>query len=369
MKPCRRWPCGLIPRAWSWPAASPPTCPTDLIGDSGRLRQVIVNLVGNAIKFTERGEVVAAVSVEESSDAAVTLRIAVADTGIGIPRRQAADHLSTVRAGGRVDDSALRRHGPGADHLAQARRADGRARSRSRASRGEGSTFCSRSRWACRLSTTLTPPSQHLSQLEGLHVLIVDDNATNRLILTEVLTNWGMRPTAVDGGRAALGRAAQAPRTAASRIPIALIDGMMPEMDGFDLAEQIRREPEIAAVRLLLLTSAGQPDDTARCRALAISVLPDETGSSVRALRRLDQGNDALEPVRGDPSPAGACPGASDAAAPSGALASRLARRGSSRESEGGRPHARASGSQRGRRARTAPRRLPPSKKADSTSS
>ena len=99
----------------------------------------------------------------------------------------------------------------------------------------------------------------------------MDDNATNRLILTEVLSSWGLRPTAVDGAAAALA----ALRSAARRgepFPITLVDGMMPTMDGLDLAEQIRREPDIAAVRLLLLTSAGQPDDTSRCRALAISV-------------------------------------------------------------------------------------------------
>jgi CheY-like chemotaxis protein len=110
-----------------------------------------------------------------------------------------------------------------------------------------------------------------VSVLSGLRLLVVDDNATNRLILTEVLTNWGMQPTAVDGARAALA----ALRNAADRgaaYPILLVDGMMPEMDGFGLAEQIRREPEIAGSRLLLLTSAGQPEDTARCRDLGISL-------------------------------------------------------------------------------------------------
>ena len=101
-------------------------------------------------------------------------------------------------------------------------------------------------------------------------MLVVDDNATNRLILTEVLSSWGLRPTAVDGAAAALAALHSAARRG-EPFPITLVDGMMPTMDGFDLAEQIRREPDIAAVRLLLLTSAGQPDDTTRCRELAIA--------------------------------------------------------------------------------------------------
>src|SRR5262249_7246273 len=136
---------------------------------------------------------------------------------------------------------------------------------------GKGSTFCFTIKIGVQTDAVSSVPDPELSRLECLPVLIVDDNATNRLILTEVLSSWGMRPTAVDGGLAA----PAALRSASSRgepFPITLVDGMMPEMDGFDLAAQIRGEPEIAGVRLMLLTSAGQLDDTARCRALAISV-------------------------------------------------------------------------------------------------
>ncbi len=246
-----------------------PDVPDRMIGDSGRLRQVIVNLVGNAIKFTERGEVVAAVSVAESSDAVAMLRISVSDTGIGIPAHKL---LTIFQPFEQADGSTTRRYGgTGLGLTISQKLVDLMGGEISVESEpGRGSTFTFTVRMGVQAPDDAHASEPQPSHLEGLHVLIVDDNATNRLILTEVLTNWGMRPTAVDGGRAALA----ALRNAADRgepYPIVLIDGMMPEIDGFDLAERIRREPAIAGARLVLLTSAGQPDDTARCRALAIS--------------------------------------------------------------------------------------------------
>jgi two-component system, sensor histidine kinase and response regulator len=247
-----------------------PDVPDPLVGDPGRLRQVIVNLVGNAIKFTERGEVIAAVSVAESSDLSVTLRISVTDTGIGIP----AEKLQTIfQPFEQADGSTTRRYGgTGLGLTISHKLVDLMGGSIWVESvPGRGSTFWFTVKMGVQTPDHSSPSEPDLSHLEGLQVLVVDDNATNRLILTEVLTNWGMRPTAVDSARAALA----ALRNASERgepYPVVLVDVMMPEMDGFDLAAQIRREPEIAGVRLLLLTSAGQPDDTARCRDLAISV-------------------------------------------------------------------------------------------------
>jgi two-component system sensor histidine kinase/response regulator len=246
-----------------------PDVPDRLVGDSGRLRQVIVNLVGNAIKFTERGEVVAAVSVAESSDSAVTLRFSVADTGIGIP----AGKLQMIfQPFEQADGSTTRRYGgTGLGLTISQKLVDLMGGEISVESEpGRGSTFTFTVKMGVQAPDHSLASEPQLSHLEGLQVLIVDDNATNRLILTEVLTNWGMRPTAVDGARAALA----ALRHASDRgepYPMVLIDGMMPEMDGFDLAARIRREPAIAGARLMLLTSAGEPDDTARCNDLAIS--------------------------------------------------------------------------------------------------
>jgi PAS domain S-box-containing protein len=243
--------------------------PDALVGDPVRLRQVLVNLIGNAIKFTEQGEVIASFALERDGLDGITLRVAVADTGIGIP----TEKLRTIfQPFEQADGSTTRRFGgTGLGLTISANLVElmgGQIWVESKP--GIGSTF-----W---FTVRLRVPSQDVAcasesnqvQLEGLLVLIVDDNATNRIILNELLTNWGARPIAVDGGPAAL----DALRAASARgepIPIALIDGMMPGVDGLDLAEQIRREPWISRVRLLLLTSAGQVEDVARYRALEIS--------------------------------------------------------------------------------------------------
>jgi len=246
-----------------------PNVPDALIGDSARLRQVLVNLIGNAIKFTERGEVIVAFAIEDGGSDGVTLRVAVADTGIGIP----VEKLRTIfQPFEQADGSTTRRFGgTGLGLTISAKLVElmgGRIWVESKPE--VGSTFWFTARLGLQPQDAPCPGEANLLQLEGLPVLIVDDNATNRLILKELLTNWGARPIAVDGGPAAL----DALRSAAARsepFPIALVDGMMPEMDGLDLAEHIRSEPWISQVRLLLLTSAGQVEDTARCRALEIS--------------------------------------------------------------------------------------------------
>src|SRR6202011_3909525 len=108
------------------------------------------------------------------------------------------------------------------------------------------------------------------AQLRDLHSLIVDDNFTNRRVLHGMLTRWGMRPTAVDGGRAAL-QAIEIARNSGNPFPLILLDGQMPEMDGFALAEHIRKDHGLLGATIMMLTSAGHLGDAARCRALGIS--------------------------------------------------------------------------------------------------
>jgi two-component system sensor histidine kinase/response regulator len=246
-----------------------PEVPDAVIGDLGRLRQVMVNLVGNAIKFTERGEVVASVALEESADETVNLRIAVADTGIGI---SAQNVHAIFRPFEQADGSTTRRFGGTGLGLTISSKLvelmGGRIWVQSEP--GVGSTFWFTVKLGLHPHDASSCGEPEVPLLEGLPVLIVDDNATNRLILEEVLKNWGARPTAVNCGSAAL----EELRAALDRgepYPIALVDGMMPAMDGLELAGLIRGRPAIADVRILLLTSAGQPDDTSRCRALDIS--------------------------------------------------------------------------------------------------
>ena len=246
-----------------------PEIPDALVGDPGRLRQVLVNLVGNAIKFTDRGEVVVAVSLVEAGGEQVVLRFAVSDTGIGIP----ADKLRTIfEPFEQADGTTTRRFGgTGLGLTISAKLVElmgGRIEVESEP--GRGSTFSFTAVLGVQPQDASCPIEPDVCRLEELPVLIVDDNATNRLILDEIMASWGAWPVAVADGPAAL-EVLRAAAARGERYTIALIDGMMPEMDGLELARRIRGEPEIAGVRLLLLTSAGRPEDNACFQTLDIS--------------------------------------------------------------------------------------------------
>jgi PAS domain S-box-containing protein len=247
-----------------------PGVPPILLGDPGRLRQVIVNLVGNAIKFTERGEVVLDAEVESQNDDEVFIRFSVRDTGIGVP----ADKREQIFAPfTQADTSTTRRFGGSGLGLAISTQLvemmGGRLEVTSEI--GRGSTFYFTARFQ-RARRTAPPPAPRAAQvdLRGLPVLIVDDNETNRQILSEMLTNWRMRPTAAAGGGEALARMKEA-HAAGRPFRLVLSDGQMPEMDGFMLAESVKGDPELRQVPLILLTSAGRPGDGARCRRIGIA--------------------------------------------------------------------------------------------------
>jgi PAS domain S-box-containing protein len=244
-----------------------PDVPDDLVGDAGRLRQVVVNLVGNAIKFTDEGEVVVDVRVQERTAEGVGLHWAVTDTGIGIP----ADKQRAIFAPfEQADGSVTRRHGGTGLGLTISRRLvelmGGRIWVESEV--GRGSTF----HFAARFGLAPGPAGAALepAALEGLPVLVVDDNATNRRILVEMLSNWRMRPTAADGGAAALTELRRA-AAAGEPFPLVLLDARMPEMDGFGLAEHIRTHPDLAGATIMLLSSSDRAGDASRCQALGIA--------------------------------------------------------------------------------------------------
>jgi PAS domain S-box-containing protein len=246
-----------------------PDTPDWLVGDSARLRQVIVNLVGNAIKFTEQGEVVLELDVAQRTAEAICLRFAVTDTGIGIPPEKQA---LVFEAFEQADSSTTRRYGGTGLGLAISTRLvelmGGRLGVESEA--GKGSCF-SFTVW---LGLPAEPPPQSAPEPESLHglaVLIVDDNATNRRLLVELLTRWRMVPTAVAGGRQALA-ALEAAADAGRPFPLVLLDANMPDMDGFQLAEEIQRRPELARAAVMMLTSGDRAGDVARCQRVGISV-------------------------------------------------------------------------------------------------
>jgi two-component system sensor histidine kinase/response regulator len=240
-----------------------------LLGDPGRIRQVLINLIGNAIKFTERGEVFISVE-DQSQDPAITmLHFTVKDTGLGIP----ADKLHSIFAPfSQVDGSMSRRFGgTGLGLTICARLVEmmgGKIWAKSEL--GVGSTFHFTIRVAVQSSPSPRLAPLPPQRLRGVHVLIVDDNSTNRRILLTMLTRWGVLPTAVDGGPAAL-QALELASNMGSPFPLVLLDGHMPGMDGFTLASNIRQNPSFARTTLVMLTSSGQLGEAARCRELNIS--------------------------------------------------------------------------------------------------
>jgi len=246
-----------------------PEISTMLLGDPGRLRQIILNLVGNSIKFTEHGEVVLSVEPEAQGEDDLTLHFSVADTGIGIPKDK---QQLIFEAFTQADSSTTRRFGGSGLGLAISTRLvtmmNGRIWVESEV--GKGSTFhftanLGRPKRAARSAVRL-----RLRHLENVPVLVVDDNATNRRILDAMLRYWGMLPTLANSGEAALLALSDAKKFSRP-FSLVLVDSQMPGMDGFTLAERIKEDPELAGVTIMMLTSAGQRGDAARCRELGVA--------------------------------------------------------------------------------------------------
>ena len=244
--------------------------PDALVGDPHRIRQVVVNLIGNAIKFTDRGEVV--LRVEKLSQAAdeTCLHFAVSDTGIGITPEQ---QQKLFKAFSQADTSTTRKYGGTGLGLAISARLvqmmGGELWLDSEP--GRGSTFHFKVRFGlARGPVAATLKTAEPTYVHGLSVLVVDDNATNRRILQEMLTNWGMRPTVVEGGSEALSALERA-HGAGEPFSLVLLDAMMPEMDGFALATRIREKPELAGATLMMLSSADRREDAARCRDVGVA--------------------------------------------------------------------------------------------------
>ncbi|MBC8117053.1 MAG: response regulator, partial [Candidatus Saccharimonas sp.] len=256
-----------------------PDVPDGLIGDPGRVRQIVVNLAGNAIKFTERGEVVVHVEVQSRTEHAATLHFAVSDTGIGIaPEKQ--DRL--FQSFSQVDASTTRKYGGTGLGLAISaqlvRMMGGRVWLES--TPGIGSTFHFSVPFDLSKAASHPLPANRVD-LHELPVLVVDDNSTNRLILQEMLSNWRMQPTAVDGGAAALRVLEQAHREGHPFV-LVLLDSMMPEMDGFSLAAEIRHRPGLARATLMMLSSADRRTEAAKCKEMGIvTYLQKPVGQSV----------------------------------------------------------------------------------------
>jgi signal transduction histidine kinase/DNA-binding response OmpR family regulator/HPt (histidine-containing phosphotransfer) domain-containing protein len=241
--------------------------PDDLLGDPGRLRQVIINLVGNAIKFTSCGEVVLRVAIESSDHDQAVLHFSVRDTGIGIPPER-LDRL--FRAFSQVDSSTTRKYGGTGLGLAISKRLvqlmDGRMWVESEI--GKGSAFHFVAKFFRTQAAVLGPAAP--MDLQSVPVLVVDDNETNRHILNEILSNWGLNVTVAASAAQALAALEQA-LSAGMPFPVLLLDNQMPEMDGFQLASEINRRPEFDSIATIMLSSADRQENVARCRELGIA--------------------------------------------------------------------------------------------------
>jgi signal transduction histidine kinase/DNA-binding response OmpR family regulator len=244
--------------------------PESLVGDPGRLRQVVMNLVGNAIKYTERGEVVVRVEKEWEREEGVSLHFAVADTGIGIPVEKQRVIFEAFAQG---DSSLTRKYGGTGLGLAISSRLvqlmGGRIWVESEA--GQGSTFHFTARFGRSKAGVARRQAAELDRLKGLAVLVVDDHGTNRAILEAMVSKWGMKASAAESGLSALAILERASGEGRP-FPLVLLDAQMPEMDGFTLSERIRQNPKLAGVTIMMLTSGGRRGDAVRCRELGIAV-------------------------------------------------------------------------------------------------
>jgi len=245
-----------------------PDVPDNVVGDPTRLRQIVLNLLSNALKFTERGEVLLRVEGNNFSPDDSLLHFAVRDTGIGIPR----DKQQVIfEAFAQADNSTTRQYGGTGLGLTISARLVAMMQGRIwvESELGKGSTFHFTVRFG-RAEAGIRPKRTTPVTLHGVPVLIVDDNATNRRVLDETLSAWGMKTCVAADGFQALAALKHA-RESGEPVHLVLTDAHMPALDGFRLAEQIKRDPDLAATLVTMVTSGGQRGDAARCRELGIS--------------------------------------------------------------------------------------------------
>ena len=241
--------------------------PDMVVGDPTRLRQVLTNLLGNALKFTPSGEIMVQTRVASQDADAMVVHFSVRDTGIGIAKDKQQKIFEPFS---QADGSSTRQYGGTGLGLTVCLRLvemmGGRLWVESEP--GRGSCF----HFTARFGVSKKQRGSRLVEqdLKNIPVLIVDDNATNLLVLQETLANWGMQVTAAASANAALA-CTQAAADAGASLPLVISDAHVPEEDGFELARQLRRNPQCAGAAIIMLTSASQSGDSARCREFGLA--------------------------------------------------------------------------------------------------
>ncbi len=244
-----------------------PGVPPVLVGDAGRLRQTLVNLLGNGVKFTERGEVSASIAVESNNNDSVELHFTVRDTGIGIPPDKQGLLFSPF-----IQGNGSKYGGTGLG-LAICRRLVGIMQGRIwlESQPGQGSAFHFTARFKKNTSAaSLTPAPAALESFKGTQVLVVDDNATTCLILTEILNSWGFTTTAAENGAAAL-QQLQKIKDSSNRLPVILMDMTMPTPNGLAIARSMGDDPLLKRHIIMMLPCDNISDDFTRCQAAGIA--------------------------------------------------------------------------------------------------
>ena len=281
-----------------------PDVPTALTGDPGRIRQIIVNLAGNAVKFTEKGHVVIQVETQKQEDASVLLHFIISDTGIGISPDKVEKIFESFT---QEDGSTTRKYGgtglglPISKQLVEmmdgrlwvenpldcrlsiedCRLKNGKSKIQNpnnhqssiinhQSKPGPGTAFHFTARLGLNRKKVRDVTHLRQSDLSGVPVLIVDDNETNRMVFQEMTASWGLMPTAVADGHEALARMKRA-FDSGKPFRLLLLDLQMPGVDGFEIAKRVKQSPFGAAVKIILATSLGQKGDAARCKELDIS--------------------------------------------------------------------------------------------------
>ena len=246
-----------------------PEVPTALIGDPSRLRQILVNLLGNAVKFTEKGRVAVEVKTEKEEDSSLLLHFSVSDTGIGIP----PEKLNTIFESFRQADGSISRNYQGtglglsiSKELVGLMGGDMWVES----DLGKGSTFHFTVYYELSKKDENETFVLKEKDLSGLQVLILDNNATSPLILHEMISSWGLQPTEVADGKQALTELERAHR-AGQPYQLLLLDLEMSESDGFKVAERIREDPRHSDLEIILITSLGMKGDAERCKEIGIN--------------------------------------------------------------------------------------------------
>jgi signal transduction histidine kinase/DNA-binding response OmpR family regulator len=242
-----------------------PEVPAGVVGDPTRIQQVLTNLVSNALKFTEQGHVLVAVGQDSHTPRSTKLHVSVTDTGIGIPPEK---HDLIFEAFRQADGSTTRRFGGtglGLTISATLVRLMG-GRIWVESAPGAGSTF----HFTVALDMTDAPEVQPADPQRHLNVLIVDDNEVNRRVLAAQVIGWGMTPTAAASGRAAMEALIAAAQTDRP-FELVLLDANMPDMDGFEVAAEVAKHPDLGGATVMMLSSSGEYGDQSRCAELGIA--------------------------------------------------------------------------------------------------